>query len=153
MDKTILTELSPESVCIPHKTPNILILLTVAGHSSRKHVYIILTPLNPTFIYGKIGVYRGIHYFFLFLLKNIDCAHNLCFCRGGSNEYPQSTFLSRNMKKIRLFIRKLSFLVAKFSIYWLVFVMFSSISVASSFARSDLPFTKANFMDLNSAVI
>ena len=28
--------------------------------TSRKHAYIILTPLNPTFI-SKTGVYRGIH--------------------------------------------------------------------------------------------
>ena len=45
--------------------------------------------------------------------QNIDCGysleplgeavqtstHNLCFWRGGSNEYPQSMFLSRNKKK------------------------------------------------------
>ena len=40
--------------------------------------------------------------------KNIDCGysleppphriHNLCFEGGGSNEYPQSMFLSRNKK-------------------------------------------------------
>ena len=58
---------------------------------SRKHAYIILTPLHPTFIYGKTGVYRGIYYFFLFLLKNIDCGYSLePPCRGGSNEYQQS---------------------------------------------------------------
>ena len=35
-------------------------------HSSRKHAYINLTPLTPL-LYRKTGVYRGIHYFFLFL--------------------------------------------------------------------------------------
>ena len=44
--------------------------------SSRKHTYIILTPFNST-LYSKTGVYRGIHYFFLFLLKNIDCGYSL----------------------------------------------------------------------------
>ena len=37
--------------------------------------------------------------FFLFLLKNIDCGYSLEPPRlGGSNEYPQSMFLSRNKK-------------------------------------------------------
>ena len=36
---------------------------------------------------------------FIFLLKNIDCGYSLePPRRGGSNEYPQSTFLSRNKK-------------------------------------------------------
>ena len=56
---------------------------------SRKHAYIILTPLNPS----KTGVYRGIHNFFLFLLKNIDGGYSLePPRRGGSNEYPLSMF-------------------------------------------------------------
>ena len=37
--------------------------------------------------------------FFLFLLKNIDCGYSLePPQKGGSNEYPQSKFLSRNKK-------------------------------------------------------
>ena len=36
--------------------------------------------------------------FFIFLLKNIDCGYSLEPPRGGSNEYPQSMFLSRNKK-------------------------------------------------------
>ena len=39
------------------------------GISSRKHTYIILTPL----LYSKTGVYWGIHYFSYFCSKNIDC--------------------------------------------------------------------------------
>ena len=36
---------------------------------------------------------------FIFLLKNIDCEYSLePPRRGGSNEYPQSMFLSRNKK-------------------------------------------------------
>ena len=39
-------------------------------NTSRKHTYIILTPLNPNFIYSKTGVYRGIHYFSIFCSKH-----------------------------------------------------------------------------------
>ena len=60
--------------------------------SSRKHTYIILTPLNPI-LCSKTGVYRGIYYFFIFLLKNIDCGYSLePPRRGGFNEYGQSMF-------------------------------------------------------------
>ena len=88
--------------------------------TSRKHAYIVLTPLSHFYIVtlGFIGVYT---LFFLFLLKNIDCGsteavltstHNLYSLepprRRGSNEYPQSMFLSRYMKNIRFFLWKLS---------------------------------------------
>ena len=61
------------------------------GRASRKHGYIILTPLIPL-LYSKTGVYRGIHYFSYFAQK-----HRLWYSlepprRGGSNEYPQSMF-------------------------------------------------------------
>ena len=60
--------------------------------SSRKHAYIIVTPLNPTFIDWKWGL-QGYTLFFLFLLKNKDCGYSLePPRRGGSNEYPQSMF-------------------------------------------------------------
>ena len=36
--------------------------------SSRKHAYIILTPLTPL-LYSKTGVYGGIHYFSYFCSK------------------------------------------------------------------------------------
>ena len=50
-------------------------------------------PLKTPLLYSKTGVYRGIHNFFLFLLKNIDCGYSLePPHRGGSNEYPQSMF-------------------------------------------------------------
>ena len=59
--------------------------------SSRKHIYIILTTLTPTFILKNWGL-QG-YTFFLFLLKNIDCGYSLePPQRGGSNEYPQSMF-------------------------------------------------------------
>ena len=58
----------------------------------RKHVYIILTPLNPTFIWYHWGS-QGYALFFLYLLKNIDCGYSLEPPRGGgSNGYPQSMF-------------------------------------------------------------
>ena len=77
------------------------------AYPSRKHTYIILTPLNPTF-YSKTGVNRGIHCF-LISVQNIDFGYSLePPRRGGSNGYPQSMFLSRNVKNIRIFICKLS---------------------------------------------
>ena len=36
---------------------------------SRKHAYIILTPLKPPLLYSKTGVYSGIHYFSYFCSK------------------------------------------------------------------------------------
>ena len=52
--------------------------------SSRKHAYIILTPLN-SILYSTTGVYKGMHYFFLFLLKNIDCGYSLELPRISEN--------------------------------------------------------------------
>ena len=46
---------------------------------SRKHAYIILTPINPTFIYMhvvKLG-FTGVFIIFLISVQNIDCAHSL----------------------------------------------------------------------------
>ena len=61
-------------------------------YTSRKQAYIILTPLNPTFIWYYWGL-KGYTLFFLFLLKTIDCGYSLePPRRGGSNEYPQSMF-------------------------------------------------------------
>ena len=70
--------------------------------ASRKHIYIILTPLTPL-LSSNNGVYRGILFFsfffffcfcfFFYLLENIDCEYMLePRRRGGSNEYPQSMF-------------------------------------------------------------
>ena len=55
-------------------------------------------PLKPHFYIVKLG-FTGVYITFLFLLKNIDCGYSLePPRRGGSNEYPQSMFLSRNRK-------------------------------------------------------
>ena len=63
--------------------------------TSRKHAYIILTPLKLHFYKSKTWVFRGINYFSYFAKKkkNIDCGYSLePPRRGGSNEYPQSMF-------------------------------------------------------------
>ena len=56
---------------------------------------------------------------FLIFAQNIDCGYSLePPRRGGSNEYPQSMFLSRSMKNIRVFYLKIfNVLEVKFSIY------------------------------------
>ena len=50
--------------------------------TSRKHARVMYTPLNPTFIYSKTGVCRGIPIFLIFAPKTeavLTCTHNLCF--------------------------------------------------------------------------
>ena len=70
-------------------------------------------PLKHHFYTGL----QGCKLYFLFLLKNIDCGYSLePPGRGGSNEYPQSMFLSRNMKS-EFLSENLQFLEVKFSIY------------------------------------
>ena len=66
-------------------------------------------PLKPYFYIVKLG-FTGVYIiFFLILLKNIEYRNSLePPHRGGSNEYPQLLFLSRNMKNIRICIWKLS---------------------------------------------
>ena len=76
--------------------------------SSRKHAYIILTPLNPTFIQENWGL-KGYTIFFLFLLKTwimgtrkdrlgeavLTSPHNLCF----EQKYEKyQSFLSENFQ-------------------------------------------------------
>ena len=77
-----------------------------------------LTPLNP-----KPGVYRCTYYFSYFCSK-----HRLWVLirTASANEYPQSMFLSGNVKILEgFFIGTFQFLEVKFSIYWnrRVFVM------------------------------
>ena len=76
---------------LPIKNKQILTGSTQAT-ASRKHTYIILTPLNTTFILQNWGL-QGYTLFFLFCWKNMDCEYSLePHHRGGSNEYPQSMF-------------------------------------------------------------
>ena len=52
----------------------------------------------PTLKWGDIKN----KYFFLFFAQNIDCRYTLVPSRpGGSNDYPQSMFWSKNKKKDR----------------------------------------------------
>ena len=62
----------------------------------RKHAYSnivkILPPKNETFQIKNSDIFH-------ISAQNIDCGYSLELpCRGGSNEYPQSMFLSRNKK-------------------------------------------------------
>ena len=68
-----------------------------------------IDPLKPQFLYSKTGVYGGIRYFFLFLLKNINCGYSLePPRRGGSNEYLQPMFWAEIWKMSEIFIWKFS---------------------------------------------
>ena len=66
--------------------------------SSRKHTYIILTPLNPIFYIVKLG-FTGVYIIFHISAQNIDCGYSLePPRRGGSNEYPHSMFWAEMWK-------------------------------------------------------
>ena len=55
------------------------------------------------FLICKIGKFSVENFFDIFLIfaENIDCGYTLeSPRRGGSNEYPQSMFWSKNKKKI-----------------------------------------------------
>ena len=70
----------------------VLPTLLYVCETSRKHAYIILTPLNPTFKKFKLG-FTGVYIIFLISAQNIDCGYSLEPPRqGGSNEHPQSMF-------------------------------------------------------------
>ena len=53
---------------VPWKQVSLFCFVLSYLNPSRKHAYIILTPLNPI-LYSKTGVYRGIHYFSYFRSK------------------------------------------------------------------------------------
>ena len=68
----------------------------IQKHTLRKHAYSnipkILPPKNGNF-------YKKYSDIFNISAQNIDCGYSLDLPRrGGSNEYPQSMFLSRNKK-------------------------------------------------------
>ena len=61
---------------------------------SRRHAYIILTPLKTHFQIVKLG-FTGVHNIFLSFAfaKNIDYGYSLeLLCWGSSSKYPQSIF-------------------------------------------------------------
>ena len=88
--------------------------------SSRKHTYIILTPLKPHFYTVKLG-FIGYTLCFLFLLENINCEYSLELpLQCGSNEYPQSMFWAEIWNISEFFIWTISFFDGKiFSIIWI----------------------------------
>ena len=62
------------------------------GYISRKHAYIILTPMKPHFYIVKLR-FTGVYIIFLISAQYIDCGYSLEPPRqGGFNEYPQSMF-------------------------------------------------------------
>ena len=76
----------------------------------RKHAYTsiqkISPPKNENFQIKKSDIFR-------ISAQNIDCGYSLePPCRGGSNKYPQSTFLSGN-KKINVYPYKPQFYYIK----------------------------------------
>ena len=64
-------------------------------------------PITPHLYIVNWGL-EGYTCFFLISAQNIDCGYSLDLPRqGGSNEYTQFMFLSRNVKKIsEVFILK-----------------------------------------------
>ena len=71
-------------------------------------------PSNPHFYIVKLG-FTGYTFFFLFLLKSIDCGFSLEPPRFW--RVPTIYILSRNMKNIRILSENFQFLVVEFSIY------------------------------------
>ena len=85
--------------------------------TTRKHIYMFLILLYPTFIQYNWGLQRYALEL-LFLLKNIDCGYSLKPPRqGGSYKYLQSMFWPEIWKISESFIWKISFSVVKFSVY------------------------------------
>ena len=84
--------------------------------SSRKHAYIILTPLNPTFVV-KLGL-TGLYIIFLISAQNIDWGYLLEPPHlGGSNEYNNVCFEQKYECDQNFSSENFQFLVVKFSIY------------------------------------
>ena len=103
-----------------------------------------LVPLKPLFHTVKLG-FTGVYINFLisamFLLKKIDCGYSLeTPRRGGSIEYPQFMFLSRNKKTTGIFHLKVFFFGGKiFNIFeWTYFRNDHSVLTFRSSAQVDL---------------
>ena len=99
------------------KTDTFSSLPVQSFNAPRKNVYI-NRPSKTPLLYSKTWVYRGIHYFFLFLLKNIDFGYSLePPCLGGSNGYTQSMFWAEIWKISGFLCERFQFLEVKSSIY------------------------------------
>ena len=81
----------------------IISALDIYVHITKTCLYNV-DPLKPHFYIVKLG-FTGVYIIFHISAQNIDCGYSLePPRRGGSNEYPQSMFLSRHKKNIRIFI-------------------------------------------------
>ena len=83
-------------------------------------------PHKPHFYIVKLG-FIGVHIIFHISAQNIDCGYPLePPRRGGSNEYPQSMFLSRHKKILEFLSEMFYILLVNFPVYLnrLVFVMY-----------------------------
>ena len=97
---------------------------------SRKHAYIILTPLTPHHCIVKLG-FTGVCIFFLILLKNIDCGYSLTSTDNLCFEQKYEKYQSSLSEIFQLF-------EVKFSIYFnrRIFVMVCFVIVCSSSSPS-----------------
>ena len=92
----------------------------ILSHNIRKTCLYIFYPLKPHFYIVKLGFIMGIHYFFLFLLKNIDCGYSLePPHRGGSNECHNLCFEQKYEKKKVFYLKIFSFWRWKFLYIWI----------------------------------
>ena len=94
-------------------------IFSIYGLFIRKTCLYNVDPLKPHFYIVKLG-FTGVYIIFRIFAQNIDCGYSLePPHRGGSNKYPQSMFLSRNMKKYQNFFlsENFPFLVVRCSIY------------------------------------
>ena len=88
------------------------------GTPSRKHAYIILTPLNPTIYIVKLG-FTGVYIIFLISAQNIDCGYSLePPRRGGSNEYLQAVLTSTHNLCLEQKYEKYKNFYVKIFLFW-----------------------------------
>ena len=110
----VLANISFAVFYITHKSP--MRIYTIA---SRKHAYIISTPLNSTFLFVKLG-FTGVYIIFLISAQK----HRLWVLIGTASSrrfqrVPTIYVLSRNVKNIRFFYTEnFHFSMIKFSIYF-----------------------------------
>ena len=90
---------------------------TVRMHSITKTCLYNFDPIKPHFYIVKLG-FTGVYIIFFYFCSKTQIVGTHPPRRGGSNEYQQSMFLSRNMKKYQIFLpENFQFLMVKFSIF------------------------------------
>ena len=81
-----------------------------------------LTPLNPTFFYSKIGIYKVYIIFLTFAPKHRLRVLVRTASPSSSKEYPQFMFWAEIWKILEFFIWKFSVFGVKFSMFeWACF--------------------------------